>query len=424
MGKRWDRIMHGWNAFTDRSTEDRDERRFADPFGAPVIYGGGSPSRLKMRITNERSIITSIYNRLAVDASGVPFKHVRLDENDRISEEMSSGLNDCLNVDANLDQAGRAFRHDIFSTLFDRGVIAIVPTDTSMNPDATGSFEIQKMRVGTITKWKPMHVRVDLYNEKTGRREEVTLSKKSVAIVENPFYSIMNERSSTLQRLIRKLNILDAIDEQSGSGKLDLIVQLPYAVKHDLRNNQAEQRRKDIEFQLRGSQYGIAYIDATEKVTQLNRPAENNLLKQVEYLQNMLYTELGLTPEIMNGTADEAAMNNYFTRTIKPVLDAVKEEMLRKFITKTARTQKQTLMYFRDVFELIPLKDLIELANQLSRNEIATANELRPIFGFKPSTDPKADKLINSNINPNVPAPSGLATGDTTNQEGDSQNGS
>lgn len=368
-----------------------------------------------MRITNERSIISSIYNRLAVDCSGVPIKHVRLDQNDRVGDEMPSGLNDCLNVDANVDQAGRAFRHDIFSTLFDKGVVAIVPVDTTMNPDDTGSFEIQTMRVGAILEWRPMHVKVDLYNEKTGRREQVLLSKKSVAIVENPFYSVMNERNSTLQRLIRKLNLLDAIDEQSGSGKLDLIIQLPYTTRNDVRQDQAKQRVKDIEFQLRGSQYGIAYADATEKITQLNRPAENNLLKQVEYLMGMLYGELGLTPEIMNGTADEATMNNYFTRTIKPVLDAVREEILRKFITKTARTQKQTLMYFRDVFELVPLKDLIELVNQLSRNEIATANEMRPIFGFKPSTDPKADMLINSNINPNAPAPSGLPNGDATN---------
>lgn len=415
MGRVTDRLAHAWNAFLDRSPADQSDRMSGDPFSSAVVYGASSPSRLRMRITNERSIISSIYNRLAVDCSGVPIKHVRLDQNDRVGDEMPSGLNDCLNVDANVDQAGRAFRHDIFSTLFDKGVVAIVPVDTTMNPDDTGSFEIQTMRVGAILEWRPMHVKVDLYNEKTGRREQVLLSKKSVAIVENPFYSVMNERNSTLQRLIRKLNLLDAIDEQSGSGKLDLIIQLPYTTRNDVRQDQAKQRVKDIEFQLRGSQYGIAYADATEKITQLNRPAENNLLKQVEYLMGMLYGELGLTPEIMNGTADEATMNNYFTRTIKPVLDAVREEILRKFITKTARTQKQTLMYFRDVFELVPLKDLIELVNQLSRNEIATANEMRPIFGFKPSTDPKADMLINSNINPNAPAPSGLPNGDATN---------
>jgi hypothetical protein len=377
-----------------------------------------------MRISNERSIIAAIYSRISVDASSVTMQHVRLDENNRIAEEINSGLNNCLITEANLDQAARAFRIDVFATLLDKGVIAVVPTDTSINPNLSGSFDVDKLRVGTIVKWKPTKVKVNLYNERTSRREEIWIAKSAVAIIENPFYTIMNERNSTLQRLIRKLNLLDVVDEQSSSGKLDLIIQLPYVIRSEQKRAQAEQRRKEIEFQLKGSQYGIAYADGTEKITQLNRPAENNLLKQVEYLMNMLYSELGLTPEIMNGTADESAMLSYFNRTIEPLLDAVVEEYRRKFLTKTARTQKQTIVFFRDPFKLVTLDKLVEMTNQLSRNEIATANELRPLFGFKPSTDPKADQLINSNINPNVPAPSGPANSEDSTMEGDSQNGS
>lgn len=418
MGKRMESLRHAWSIFTDRSEEDRRER-YTDPFGYSVSYGNARPDRVRMKTSNERSIIASIYNRLAVDCSAVVFRHVRLDDNGQFDEIIDSGLQNCLNVEANLDQAGRFFRQDIFSSMFDKGTIAVVPTDTNFNPEL-GAFDIEKMRVGDIIKWKPAHVRINLYNEKTGRNEEVTLEKRATAIVENPFYSVMNEKNSTLQRLIRKLNLLDAIDEASGSGKLDLIIQLPYVIKTDLRRAEAEQRRKDIEQQLKGSQYGIAYADGTEKITQLNRPAENNLLKQVEYLMNMLYGELGLTPEIMNGTADEAAMLNYFSRTIKPCLDAVREEFVRKFLTKTARTQKQTLQYFRDPFELVPIKDLVEMANQLSRNEIASSNELRPLFGYKKHPDPKADMLINSNINPNTAGSVGAGTPEgTTNQEGD-----
>jgi hypothetical protein len=344
-----------------------------------------------------------------------------LDDNDRYKETIKSGLHECLTVGANIDQAGRMFRQDIVTKLFDKGVIAVVPVETSLNPNQTGGYDILDLRVGEIVDWRPRHVKVDLYNDKTGKHVQIWLEKRIVAIIENPLYAIMNERNSTLQRLIRKLNLLDVVDEQASSGKLDLIVQLPYVIKNQTRRNEAEQRRKDIEFQLKGSQYGIAYTDGTEKITQLNRPAENNLLKTVESLTNMLYGELGLTVEIMNGTADEAAMLNYYSRTIEPLLDAVVEEFRRKFLTKTARTQNQTIDYFRDPFKLVPLEKLGEISNQLSRNEIASANELRPFFGFKPSTDPKADKLNNSNINTNPPGPSEPAP---TNQEGDPQNGS
>ena len=421
MGKRIDSLRHAWSIFTDRSDEDRREGSYRDPFGYSVSYGGNPrPDRIRVKTSNERSIIASIYNRMAVDCSAVIFRHVRLDADGQFDGVVQSGLHNCLNVEANLDQAGRFFRQDIFSSLFDKGTIVIAPTDTSLNPESTYGYEIDKMRVGEIVKWKPNHIRMNLYNERTGRQEEVTLEKRAVAIVENPFYNVMNEKNSTLQRLIRKLNLLDAIDEQSGSGRLDIIIQLPYVVKTDTRRAQAEGRRKDHEQQLKGSTYGIAYTDGTEKVTQLNRPTENNLLKQIEYLMVMLYGELGITPEIMNGTADEAAMLNYFSRTIKPVLDAVKEEMLRKFISKTARTQGQTLQYFRDPFELVPIDKMVEMANQLSRNEIATANELRPFFNFKKHSDPKADMLINSNINPNPAGSVGAGTPEeNNNQEGD-----
>jgi len=362
---------------------------------------------------------------LAIDFASVTIRHVRNDEDGRYLETINSGLNNCLNVEANIDQAGRMFRQDIAMTLFDKGVIAVVPVETSINPEQSGGFDINNMRIGEIVKWRPRHVKIKVYNDQTGRYEEITMQKNAVAIIENPLYLVMNEPNSTLQRIIRKLNLLDVVDEQSSSGKLDLIIQLPYVVKSDTRRAQAEQRRKDIEFQLKGSQYGVAYTDGTEKITQLNRPAENNLLKQVEYLMNMLYGQLGLTEEVMNGTADEAAMLSYYNRTIEPLLDAVSEEFQRKFLTKTARTQRQAMDYWRDPFKLVPLEKLGEISNNLSRNEIAAANELRPYFGFGRHSDPKADQLNNSNINPNQPAPSGLANQiDQLNQEGDPQNGS
>lgn len=383
------RLKHAWNAFSNQEDPLKS-------YGEAVSYG--RPDRTRMRIPNERSILSSIYTRLSIDVSAVDIRHVRVDENDRYMGDMDSGLNNCLTVEANLDQAARAFRQDIALTLFDSGTAAIVPVDTTLNPLLTGGYDILTLRVGEIVQYMPKHIKVRVYNEAKGRRETITLEKKFVAIVENPLYSIMNEPNSTLQRLIRKLNILDAIDEQSGSGKLDLIIQLPYVVKSEARRKQAEQRRKDIEFQLSGSKYGIAYTDGTEKVTQLNRPAENNLLKQVEYLVEMLYGQLGLTPEIMNGTADEKAMLNYNSRTIEPILDAIVEAMRRTFLTKTARSQGQTILYFRDPFKLVPLSEIAEIADAFARNEILTSNEIRQILRIKPHDDPKADQLVNSNM--------------------------
>lgn len=404
MGKVTDRLVHAWNAFNDRTIQDNVDRPSSNLFGQETSYSA-RPDRLRLRIANERSIISSIYTRIAIDFASVAIRHVRVDDDERFVETIESGLNNCLKVEANLDQAGRMFRQDVIMTLFDKGVIAVVPVETSVNPQLSGSYDITNMRVGEIVKWKPQHVRVNLYNEKTGRREEVTLDKSVVAIIENPLYLVMNEPNSTLQRLIRKLNLLDVVDEQSASGKLDLIVQLPYVIKSDTKRAQAEARRKDIEFQLKGSQYGIAYTDGTEKITQLNRPAENNLLKQVEYLMEMLYSQLGITKEVMDGTADEATMLNYYNRTIEPLLDAVVEEFRRKFLTKTARTQKQSVAYYRDPFKFVPLSQLAEISDKFTRNEIATSNEIRGAVGWKPSKDPRADQLRNSNM----PDPSGSA---------------
>lgn len=393
------RLKHAWNAFTNQDTKHRIH---AADYGASY---GARPDRLRLHISNERSIISSIYTRLSVDVAAVDIKHVRLDTSDRYIEDMDSGLNNCLTLEANLDQAARAFRQDIAMTLFDKGVAALVPIDTSLNPQRSGGYDILTLRVGEIVTWYPRHVRVSLYNEETGRREEITLEKRVVAIVENPLYAVMNEPNSTLQRLIRKLNLLDAIDEQSGSGKLDIIIQLPYVIKSEARRQQAEQRRKDIEFQLKGSQYGIAYTDGTEKITQLNRASENNLLAQVEYLMSMLYGQLGLTPAIMDGTADEKAMLNYINRTIEPILAAVAEAMKRSFLTKTARSQRQSIEYFRDPFKLVPMSDLSEMADKFTRNEIVSSNEFRGFIGMKPASDPKADKLINSNMPQPVDTP-------------------
>lgn len=392
-----DRLRHAWNAFT--STE---ERRRTTPY--TEYYGasyGRRPDRPQVYISNERSIISSIYTRLGIDAASIQIKHVRTDDQDRYLEDVLSGLNDCLTLRANIDQAARQFRQDVVITMLDKGIAAIVPIDTTLDPTVSGTWDIKTVRVGEVVTWYPNHVRLNVYNDKTGLREEITMPKNTVAIIENPLYAIMNEPNSTLQRLIRKLNLLDAVDEQSASGKLDLIIQLPYVIKSEARRTQAEQRRQDIEFQLKGSQYGIAYTDGTEKITQLNRPAENNLMAQVQYLTDMLYSQLGLTPEVMNGTADEKIMLNYWLRTIEPILDAVVEAMRWSFLTKTARSQKQSILYFRDPFKLVPIGGdggIADIADKLSRNEILSSNELRGVLGFQPSKDPKADELINSNM--------------------------
>lgn len=388
-----DRLRKVFNAFADNEPEEL--------FQNPVTYGSTfstRPDRVRFAFSNERSIITSIYTRISIDIASVLIKHVRLDDQDRYLEDMVSGLNNCLTIEANLDQAGRAFRQDIAMTLCDKGVAAIVPVDTTLDPKNSGSYDIVTMRVGEIVKWYPKHVKVSLYNENKGKRQEITLPKSVVAIVENPLYAVMNEPNSTLQRLIRKLTLLDSIDEQSASGKLDLIIQLPYVIKSEARRQQAEQRRNDIEFQLKGSKYGIAYTDGTEKITQLNRPVENNLMGQIEYLMGMLYGQLGITAEVMNGTADEKTMLNYWNRTIEPMTDAIVESMKRTFLTKTARTQKQSIEYFRDPFRLVPIGNIAEIADKFTRNEIMTSNEIRQVVGMKPADDPKADQLVNSNM--------------------------
>lgn len=412
MGKIADKLKHAWNAFQNMDAVRGDQFNY----GSASYYV--RQDRVKLNFSSERSIIASIYTRVSVDVAAFEMRHVRLDEDGRYDDDITSGLNNCLTVEANVDQAARAFRQDIVLTLLDKGVAAIVPVDTTINPQTSGGFDIQTMRVGEIVNWYPRHVRVSVYNEKKGYREDITLEKKVVAIVENPLYAVMNEPNSTLQRLIRKLNLLDAVDEQSASGKLDLIIQLPYVIKSEAKRQQAEQRRQDIEFQLKGSQYGIAYTDGTEKITQLNRPAENNLLKQIEYLEAMLYGQLGLTKEVMDGTADEKAMLNYMNRTIEPILTAMVEAMRRTFLTKTARSQKQSILFIQQPFKLVPVADLAEIVDKFTRNEVLSSNEIRQYIGVKPSKDPKADELRNSNM----PAPSESA-GQTI-QEGDSQNDS
>lgn len=384
-----DWLSHAWNAFR---TLDR-----GDPFESVASYGT-RPDRVRLRYSNEKSIVASIYTRMAIDVADIVFKHVRLDDQNRFESEMNSGLNECLNVSANTDQTPRAFRQDLAMSLFDQGVAVVVPVDTTLDPNVSGSFDIQSLRIGEVVRWSPQRVRVSLYNEETGKREEITLEKKFVAIIENPLYAVMNETNSTLQRLVRKLNLLDVVDEQSSSGKLDMIIQLPYTTRSDVKRKMANDRRKEIEYQLRGSQYGIAYIDGTEKITQLNRPAENQLLKTVEYLTDLLYAQLGLTKKVMDGTADEAEMLNYHQRTIKPIVTSVAESFRRSFLTKTARSQKQSILFFRDLFALVPMKDIAEMADKLTRNEIATANEIRGIIGLPPAKDKNADKLVNSNM--------------------------
>ena len=384
------RLKHAWNAFRNR-----------DPTVSYMGYGQGysyRPDRRRLTRGNERSIVTSVYNRIALDVAAINIQHVRLDDNGRFVSFIDSGLNNCLTLESNVDQTARAFIQDVVMSMLDEGCVAIIPVDTTLDPKVTGSYDICSMRTGKILDWYPAHVRVQVYNDRTGQKEDLTLPKSMVCVIENPLYAVINQSNSTMQRLIRKLNLLDAIDEQSGSGKLDLIIQLPYVIKSPARKEQAEARRKDIEMQLSGSKYGIAYTDGTERITQLNRPVENNLMKQIEYLTSMLYSQLGITQTILDGSADDKTMLNYYYRTVEPIVSAIVDEMKRKFLTKTARSQKQSIAYFRDPFKLVPVNDIAEIADKFTRNEILTSNEIRQIIGIKPSDDPKADQLVNSNI--------------------------
>lgn len=384
------RLQHAWNAF-----RNKDPSVHYNDIGPGYGY---RPDRVRFTRGNERSIVTSVYNRITLDASAINIYHARLDDNNRFTEIIESGLNTCLTLEANIDQTARAFFQDAVMSMLDEGCVALVPVDTTLDPSVTGSYDIQSMRTAQILEWYPEHVKLRLYNEKIGRKEDIILSKSTVAIIENPLYSVMNEPNSTMQRLIRKLNLLDVIDEQSGSGKLDLIIQLPYVIKTDARRRQAEERRQEIENQLTGSKYGIAYTDGTERITQLNRAVDNNLMSQIEYLTSMLYSQLGITQSILDGTADDKTMLNYYNRTIEPIISAIVDEMKRKFLTKTARSQKQSILFFRDPFKLVPVADISEIADKFTRNEIMTSNEIRQIVGMKPSDDPKADELRNSNI--------------------------
>lgn len=392
-----DRFRSSWNAFKD---QDEEEDFYSGSFGdfSTAGYGTARPDRPRHHITSEKSIVSAIYNRLSIDVAAVDIKHVKVDKNGRYESTIESGLNNCLTLEANIDQGARHFRQDMAMSLFDKGVIAIVPVDTTANPLKTGGFDILTLRVGEILTWFPDRVRVRLYNDRLGKYEELTLSKKYVAIVENPLYEVMNQPNSTLQRLIRKLSLLDQTDEKNSVGKLDMIIQLPYVIKSEARRQQAEQRRKDIEVQMTGSKYGIAYTDGTEKITQLNRPAENNLREQVSDLTELLYTQLGLTPEVFNGTADEKAMLNYHNRTIEPILTAITQAIKRTFLTKTARTQRQSIEFFRDPFKLVSVDELSNIADKFTRNEVLSSNEVRGIIGFKPAEDPKADELRNKNL--------------------------
>ena len=387
-----DSLRHAWNLFTynERSKKSRDWA---------VGYGQGlNPNRTRLTRGNERTIVTSVYNRLAMDAASIDIKHVRLDESNRYEEDINSGIQNCLTVEANIDQSARLFLQDVIISMLDEGCIAVVPVDTTFDPNVTDSYDIKTLRTGKITEWYPDRVTVNLYNDKTGLRQDVTIPKKQVAIIENPLYAVMNEPNSTMQRLIRKLSLLDSVDEESSSGKLDLIIQLPYVIKSEAKRQQAEERRLQIEEQLQGSRYGIAYIDGTEHVTQLNRSLENNLMKQIEYLTQLLYSQLGITQGVLDGTADDSTMNNYYNRTIEPILSAIVDEFNRKFLTKTARSQRQCIMYFRDPFKLIPVNEVSEIADKFTRNEIMSSNEVRQIIGMKPSKDPAADELRNKNL--------------------------
>lgn len=400
------RLKSAWNAFRNREPTNTH----IDTYSYGTYY---RPDRVVLTRGNERSIVASVFNRIALDVAAIDIKHCRLDENGRYLEDINSYLNNCLTLEANIDQTHRAFKQDIVMSMIDEGCVAIVPVDTTIDPTKSGSYDIETMRTGKIIKWYPNHVKVSVYNERIGKKEERVLPKNIVGIIENPFFATMNQPNSTLKRLMRKLVLLDSVDEQASSGKLDLIIQLPYIVKSEARKEQANQRREDIEKQLSGSRYGIAYIDGTEKVTQLNRPLENQLMKQIEYLTSMLFSQLGMTQSILDGTADEQTMLNYYSRTIEPIVSAIADEMERKFLTKTARSQKQTILFFRDPFKLVPVSNIAEIADKFTRNEIMTSNEIRQIVGMKPSNDPKADQLINSNISqpndkPNIP-PEGIS---------------
>lgn len=388
------RLKHAWNAFTGNIQMNYRDLGMSYPYRA---------DRPRMSRGNERSIVTSVYNRIALDVAALNVQHVRLDENGRFLSVIDDGLNNCLTLEANVDQTARSFIQDVVISMFDEGSVAIVPVDTTTDPNVSGSSDIQSLRVGQILDWYPQYIRTRVYNEQTGRKEDIVVPKSAVAIIENPLYAVINEPNSTMQRLIRKLNLLDVIDEQSGSGKLDLIIQLPYVIKTEARRQQAENRRKDIESQLSGSKYGIAYTDGTEHITQLNRSVNNNLMSQIEYLTSMLYSQLGITQSILDGTADEKTMLNYNNRTIEPIISAIVDEMKRKFLTKTARSQHQSISFFRDPFKLVPVNDIAEIADKFTRNEIMTSNEIRQVVGMKPSEDPRADELRNKNLS----APSG-----------------
>lgn len=383
------RLKHAWNAFTGNI-----QMNYRD-LGMSYSYRADRP---RMSRGNERSIVTSVYNRIALDVAALNVRHVRLDENGRFLSVIDDGLNNCLTLEANVDQTARSFIQDVVISMFDEGSVAIVPVDTTTDPNVSGSYDIPSLRVGQILDWYPQYIRTRVYNEQTGRKEDIVVPKSAVAIIENPLYAVINEPNSTMQRLIRKLNLLDVIDEQSGSGKLDLIIQLPYVIKTEARRQQAENRRKDIESQLSGSKYGIAYTDGTEHITQLNRSVNNNLMSQIEYLTSMLYSQLGITQSILDGTADEKTMLNYNNRTIEPIISAIVDEMKRKFLTKTARSQRQSISFFRDPFKLVPVNEIAEIADKFTRNEIMTSNEIRQVVGMKPSDDPRADELRNKNL--------------------------
>ena len=412
----FDRIQHAWNAFMNK-----DPTYNYQGVGMGYSY---RPDRPRLTRGNERSIINSIFNKIALDVASIDIVHCKLDENNRYIETIDSGLNNCLTLEANIDQTGRAFIQDVVMSMLDEGSVAIVPVDTTINPKDTNSYDIVSMRTGKILAWYLEHVRVQLYNEKTGKKEELLLPKKTVGIIENPLYTVINEQNSTMQRLKRKLALLDMVDEQNSSGKLDLIIQLPYIVKSDARRQQAEKRRKDIEMQLVGSKYGIAYTDGTERITQLNRPVDNNLFTQVESLTSMLYSQLGITQSVLDGTADEKTMLNYYNRSIAPFVDVIVDELKRKFLSKTARTRKQSIQAFRDPFKLVPVNELAEIADKFTRNEILSSNEIRQIIGRKPSKDPKADQLVNSNISqPNQDRPMDDEMTEYYDEGGENQNG-
>lgn len=411
------RLKHAWNAFLNRDPTDE----YRPAYRGEVSYGTRRPDRPRLTRGNEKSIVTAIYNRIAMDVASITINHVRLDENDRYKETIKSSLNSCLTLAANKDQTGRSFIQDVVMSMLDEGAVAIVPVDTTLDPKITGGYDIETMRVGKIVQWYPDHVRVEIYNDRRGLKEEITLPKSMVAIVENPLYSVMNDEQSVLKRLVRKLNLLDVVDEHNGSNKLDLIIQLPYIVKGQLRRKQAEDRRQDIIDQLSNSEYGIAYTDGTERVTQLNRPVENNILKSVEYLTNMLYGQLGISQAVMDGTADEKQTLNYNNRTIEPIISAIVDSMKWKFLTKTARSQGQSIMFFRDPFKLVPVENVAEIADKFTRNEIMTSNEFRQVIGMKPSNDPKADELRNANIS--EPAEDRTAQPSIEEQEEEIQNG-